>query len=123
MEAEAAPDGNILGIPYAKNPHPMWIYDRETFAFLDVNDAAIKAYGFSRREFLAMTIRDVRPVEDIPELLRKTQRPRPKGQSTGEKWRHIARDGTVFPVMITSWELTFRDRPAELVLARREDPE
>ncbi len=37
----------------------MWIYDRETLAFLQVNDAALRAYGFSLREFLTMTLRDI----------------------------------------------------------------
>ena len=117
------PEPEILGIPFAKSSHPMWIFDRETLAFLDVNDAAVRVYGFSREEFLTMTLRDIRPPEDVPELLRQTPHPRPLGQSTAEKWRHQTKYGIVFPVIITSWELTFRDRPAELVLARREDSE
>ncbi len=70
-----------------------------------------------------MTILRIRPPQDIPELLRQTPNPRPKGQSTAEKWRHQAKSGAVFPVTITSWELTFRERPAELVLARPDRPE
>jgi two-component system cell cycle sensor histidine kinase/response regulator CckA len=114
-----SPDREVLGLPFAKSPYPMWIFDRETLAFLDVNDAAIKEYGYSRQEFLSMTIRNIRPASDLPELLRQTQNPRPKGQSTAETWRHQTKYGTVFPVTITSWELTFHGRPAELVLARR----
>jgi PAS domain S-box-containing protein len=117
------PELEILGIPFAKNSYPMWIYDRETLAFLDVNDAAVQAYGFSRQEFLTLTICRIRPPEDIPELLRQTEHPRPLGQSTAEKWRHAGKDGWAFPVTITSWELTFLGRPAELVLARRENPD
>jgi two-component system, cell cycle sensor histidine kinase and response regulator CckA len=97
----------------------MWIFDRETLAFLEVNDAAVRQYGYSRAEFLAVTILCIRPPEDIPELLRQTPHPRPRGQSTAEPWRHKTKSGTVFNVTITSWELTFRGRPAELVLARR----
>ena len=51
------------------HPDPMWIYDRETLRFLDVNDAAIAKYGYSRDEFLAMTIKDIRPKEEVPGLL------------------------------------------------------
>jgi PAS domain S-box-containing protein len=98
----------------------MWVFDRETIAFLEVNEAAVQGYGYSRQEFLAMTIVDIRPTEDVPELLRKTPSPRPWGPSTGDLWRHRTKNGVVFPVAITSWELTFRGRPAELVLARRE---
>jgi len=110
----------VLGIPFARNSFPMWIYDLETLAFLDVNDAATKTYGYSRAEFLSMTLLEIRPSEDLPEFLRQTDHPRPRGQSTGETWRHKSKDGTVFPVTITSWELIYRGRKAELVLARTE---
>ena len=46
------PDAYILGIPFAASPYPMWVYDRETRVFLEVNDAAVAAYGFSRAEFM-----------------------------------------------------------------------
>ena len=114
------PEDYILGIPFATSPYPMWVYDRETRAFLEVNEAAVAAYGFSRAEFMKMTLLDIRPVEDIPEFLRQTDHPRPMGQSTAEKWRHKTKNGTVVPVFITSWELIYRGRPAELVLARWE---
>jgi two-component system, cell cycle sensor histidine kinase and response regulator CckA len=112
------PELEMLGIPFAESPYPMWIFDRETLAFLEVNCAATRAYGFSRAEFLAMTLLDIRPAEDIPELIRETQHPQ---QSTAESWRHKGKDGVVFSVVITSWELTYKGHPAELVLARREE--
>jgi two-component system cell cycle sensor histidine kinase/response regulator CckA len=114
------PDAYILGIPFAASPYPMWVYDRETRVFLEVNDAAVAAYGFSRAEFMKMTLLDIRPVEDIPEFLRQTDHPRPMGQSTAEKWRHKTKNGIAVPVFITSWELIYKGRPAELVLARWE---
>jgi PAS domain S-box-containing protein len=98
----------------------MWIFDRETYVVLEVNDVAVQRYGYSRQEFLTMTILDLCLTTDIPERFRQTDGPRPQGQSTAEKWRHRAKNGTVFPVVITSWELTFRGRQAEMVLARRE---
>jgi PAS domain S-box-containing protein len=98
----------------------MWVFDRETLAFLDVNEAAVQQYGYSRQEFLRMTIKEIRPPEDVPQLLRQTEVLREQGPSTGANWRHRARNGSVFPVAITSWEVTFRGRNAELVLARRE---
>jgi PAS domain S-box-containing protein len=111
---------DLLGLPFTTSPHPMWIFERETSIILDVNDVAVQQYGYSRQEFLNMTILDLRPAEDITEMLRQTGAPRAQGQITAEKWRHKAKNGTVFPVVITSWELTFRGRQAELVLARRE---
>jgi PAS domain S-box-containing protein len=114
------PELEILGIPFARNSYPMWIYDLATLAFLEVNDAATKTYGYSRAEFLAMTLLEIRPSEDLPEFLRQTDHPRPRGQSTGELWRHKSKDGAIFPVIITSWELVYRGHKAELVLARRD---
>jgi PAS domain S-box-containing protein len=118
---ESLPESEILGMSFAKNPFPMWIFDRQTLFFLDVNEAAVKQYGYSRQEFLAMSILAIRPGEDVPELLRQTPYPRSKGQSTAEIWRHQAKNRTVFTASITSWELEFLGRPAELVLARRTD--
>jgi len=115
-----APEPEVLGIPFAKNPHPMWIFDKETLVFLDVNDAALQQYGYTRMEFLDMKILDIRPPEEVPKLLQKTGR---QGPSTGAQWCHRTRSGTIFPVAITTWELTFHGRPAELVLARRETQE
>jgi PAS domain S-box-containing protein len=118
QKGEATPELQVCGIPFAKNPHAMWVFDRETLAFLEVNDAAIQKYGYSRAEFLALTIADIRPPEDVPELLMKT---RTRGAATGLEVRHRTRHGAIVPVSITSWQLTFRGRPAELVLARWED--
>ena len=88
-----------------------------TLAFLEVNDAAIRAYGFSRREFMTMTLLDIRPGQDIRTFLHSWEHPH---ESTEESWRHAGKDGKAFPVSITSWELNFRGRKAELVQTRRE---
>lgn len=63
----------------------MGVYARERERFLKGNDSAIATYGFSRAEFLKMTLLDIRPVEDILELLRLTEHPRPIGNKTAEK--------------------------------------
>lgn len=59
---------------YKSNPHPMWIYDLKTLAFLDVNDAAIKHYGYSREEFLSMTIEDIRHLKIYHHSVKISQR-------------------------------------------------
>ena len=53
---------------FEHNPLPMWVFDRETLRFLEVNEAAVQQYGFDRDEFLSMTIRDIRPDEDMASL-------------------------------------------------------
>ena len=93
---------------FANSPLPMWIYDAETLRFLAVNDAAIAHYGFTRDEFLALTIVDICPAEDAEKV------------RTGEtQWRHRRKDGTLISVEITSIDATFatEGKPSRLVLA------
>ncbi len=101
---------------YKSNPHPMWIYDLETLAFLDVNDAAVQRYGYSEDEFLSMTIRDIRPPEDIPALLGNVAKVT-EGLDEAGTWRHIKKDGILIHVEIISHTLTFKGRRVEMVLA------
>ena len=65
---------------FSANPYPMWISDQRTLRFLQVNDAAVKAYGYSREEFLRMAVSDIRPEEDIPEF-RLAERDRVRGKN------------------------------------------
>lgn len=101
---------------FESNPHPMWVYDLETFYFLAVNRAAIYHYGYSREEFLAMTIKDIRPLEDITALLDSIS-----GIDTGFNmagiWRHRKKDGSIIYVEINAHTITFAGRRAEVVLA------
>lgn len=103
---------------FESNPHPMWVYDLETLAFLAVNDAAVAHYGYSREEFLSMTIRDIRPPEDIPRLLDNVSHATVTGGlDRAGVWRHIKKDGTVIDVEIVSHTQDFGGRQAEMVLA------
>ena len=101
---------------FANNPHPMFVYDLETLAFLAVNDAAITHYGYSEDEFLAMNIKDIRPPEDVDALLRNVAAVT-QGLDKAGVWRHRLKDGRIIDVEITSHTLMFGDRRAELVLA------
>jgi PAS domain S-box-containing protein len=93
----------------------MWIYDLETLAFLDVNDAAVARYGYSRDEFLAMRLTDIRPEEDVARLLSYARPERPAIQHSGE-WRHKLRDGGLVDVEIASGTIEFHGRRAALVV-------
>jgi PAS domain S-box-containing protein len=99
------------------NPHPMWVYDLETLRFLEVNDAALAHYNYSRDEFLAMTIKDIRPVEDLPRLMERVARV-DRGMSNSGVWRHLKKDGSVIDVEIVSHTLLYDNRPAKIVLVR-----
>lgn len=100
---------------FESNPQAMWVYDLTTLRFLAVNDAAVRHYGYSRAEFLEMTIKDIRPPEDIQLLENYLANDSNEVSNAGE-WRHRKKDGTVINVDITSSRLTFGGRPAEFVL-------
>ncbi|AFZ16190.1 PAS domain S-box protein [Allocoleopsis franciscana] len=101
---------------FENNPQPMWVNDLETLAIVAVNEAAINHYGYSREEFLAMTIADIRPAADIPALLENMANVTP-GLNKKGVWRHRKKDGSLIEVEITTYSLTFVGRQAQLVLA------
>jgi PAS domain S-box-containing protein len=103
-------------ILFERNPHPMFVYDRDTLAYLAVNDAAVHQYSYAQEEFLRMTIADVRPPEDVPALLEMLAASRPGFERRGV-WRHRKKDGTVIDVEILAHALPFGERPACIVLA------
>jgi PAS domain S-box-containing protein len=101
---------------FEANPHPMWVYDLETLRFLAVNTSAVSHYGYSREEFLAMTIKDIRPPEDIPALIANVETV-VEGLDEAGVWRHLKRDGSIIEVEITSHVMEFDGRRAKVVLA------
>ena len=101
---------------FESNPQPMWVYDLSTLRFLAVNDAAVRHYGYSRAEFLDMSIKDIRPAEDLQRL--EDYLEADMGVEQGVEWRHKKKDGSVINVEITSNRLTFGGRPAEFVLVQ-----
>ena len=101
---------------FENNPHPTWVFDRETLRFLAVNAAAVRKYGYSREEFLAMTLKDIRPPEDVPVLL-ETVRALGEGNESSNTWRHRLKDGTIIDTENTSYALTFLGRAARVVVA------
>ncbi|MEW6061042.1 MAG: PAS domain S-box protein [Bacteroidota bacterium] len=103
-------------ILFQSNPQPMWVYDQETLAFLAVNDAAVAKYGYTEKEFLRMTIKDIRPEEDIPALLKNVAYVT-EGLNNAGVWRHRKKDGSIIFVEITSHSLVFAGHKAKLVTA------
>jgi PAS domain S-box-containing protein len=101
---------------FESNPQPMWVYDLETLAFLAVNDAAVLKYGYSKKEFLSMTIKDIRPKDDISKLLGNVSSIS-SGINDAGIWRHFKKDGSIIFVEITSYVIDFEGRKAELILS------
>jgi len=93
------------------NPYPMWVVDAKTLAFLAVNEAAIRLYGYAKYEFLTLSAEQIRPEEDIDDLKKAFEDP---GDYRSRIWRHRKKSGEVIPVKITSFNLDFGGRRARL---------
>jgi len=102
---------------FLRHPMPMWVYDIHTLQFLDVNDAAVAAYGYSAEEFLAMGLGDIRPEEDQARLLDYLRQPA-TGRGVGPEWRHRRRNGELIDVEVRSQPMDFAGHPARLVVAQ-----
>jgi PAS domain S-box-containing protein len=93
------------------NPNPMWVFDLESLKFLEVNEATVQYYGYTREEFLAMTILDIRPPE-------KNAQPQGALDNSGSLvWRHRRKDGSVIDVEVVWSPMAFRNRFAALAMA------
>jgi PAS domain S-box-containing protein len=96
-------------------PQPVYVFDRGSLQFLEVNEAATKCYGYSREELLRMKITDLRAPEEVPRLLDLLKKHRGSLMST--PFKHRARDGRIFEVEISSDTCEFAGRIAVLTVA------
>lgn len=104
-------------IVFSSNPHPMYLYDSKTLEFLEVNNAAIETYGYSRDEFLRMRITEIRPEEEISRLT-KALKTWKRALTQQGYWRHRRKDGQVFTADITTQGIEFKGRQAILTVAQ-----
>jgi PAS domain S-box-containing protein len=98
------------------NPTPLLLYDPATLRFQAVNDAAVRQYGFTREEFQQLTVAELRPPEDVPQLMEHLASPAVEGMRRG-RFRHRRKDGTVFEVDIISHAMEVGGSSARLVIA------
>ncbi len=105
-------------IMFDHGPLPKWIFDAATLQFLDVNEEAIHQYGYSRAQFLSMTLRDIRPKEDIDMLERLLKRiDRRNLQSFTGRVRHKKANGEIITVEIYTQRIEYKGRAAKVVTA------
>lgn len=96
------------------SPAPCWVYDVGTLRFLDVNEQAIRTYGYSRDEFLHMTILQMRPQEDWPQIREGIEQA--GDELNSGPWRHICKDGSTFEVETRSHAVSYAGHQARLVV-------
>jgi len=102
---------------FENNPNPMWFYDPETLAFLEVNQAAIAHYGYSKEEFLQMTIADIRPFADRC-LVHQVNNQLLLGESHIGIWQHYKKDGSIIDVEATAYTFPVKGKQANLVIIK-----
>jgi two-component system cell cycle sensor histidine kinase/response regulator CckA len=101
---------------FDSNPHPMWVFEKETLAFLAVNEATVQHYGYSRSELLSMTIKDIRPPEEVPALMAELKSLSWPRSASLRVWKHRKKDGSIIDVETGSNPIAFQGRQAVLVL-------
>jgi diguanylate cyclase (GGDEF)-like protein/PAS domain S-box-containing protein len=117
LEREAALEENYRRL-FACHPHPLWVFDLETFRFVAVNEAAVAHYGYSAQEFLSMDITQIRPAETVVQLKEQIAAiSHIDGVAYAGLWKHRKRDGTLIEAEVNSHVLAFDGRPARLVVA------
>ncbi|MBD2410578.1 ATPase [Nostoc calcicola FACHB-389] len=99
---------------FSKNPNPMWVFDEKNLRFLDVNQAAVVHYGYSREEFLQMRITDIRPPEEVPRVLEYLADRHSSLHFCGQ-WQHRRKDGQIIDVEIVSHTIDYGSCKAQLV--------
>ncbi|MEH2444203.1 PAS domain S-box protein [Nostoc sp.] len=102
---------------FSKNPNPMWVYNQNTLQFLDVNEAAVIHYGYSREEFLQMRITDIRTPEDVP-IFREYLRQKHTSLHFAGQWQHRRKDGQIIDVEIVTHTISYASYNARLVNIR-----
>src|ERR1700741_1269370 len=91
---------NELGFLFDDNPNPMWVYEIQSLRILKVNKAAFKSYGYTEKEFLNLTILDLREAGEIDELNKYLKKegladPNLKGPSYAGTWKHKTKTGDI----------------------------
>jgi two-component system cell cycle sensor histidine kinase/response regulator CckA len=102
---------------FIKHPEPMWVYDMKTHHCLEVNEAAIERYDYSRADFLRTLLTDIHPPEDVPHLVEDVARTRAGVQQSGE-WRHPHKGGRLIDVELICHGMAFGGSKAHVVVVR-----
>jgi two-component system, cell cycle sensor histidine kinase and response regulator CckA len=108
---------SMFRLLFSHNPLPTWVFDSETLRFLQVNDAAVRQYGYSTEEFLNKTVLDIRPKSEhaaFRDYLRQTK----SDQQYKAHWKHIHKDGKVIDAEIIAHQLEYAGRAVHLVVAQ-----
>ncbi len=103
---------------FDNNPAPIFIWHIDDFSFAEVNETFVKTYGYSRSELSYMTIKQIRPVEEIPAIISFAKLSRKKEHFFVTRvWKHKTKKGDVIYMQVSSQRITYKNRPAILAIA------
>jgi PAS domain S-box-containing protein len=108
---------SVFRLLFSHNPLPTWVMDDETLQFIQVNDAAVRQYGFAPEEFSRMTMLDIRPEEKGASLEVRPPIDEAEGRHEGF-CKHRKKDGKVFEVELISHQFDHAGRRVRLVVAQ-----
>ncbi len=108
---------SMFRLLFAHNPLPTWVFDSETLRFLQVNDAAVRQYGYSREEFETMTVLDIRPEDARANFLEHLRKHKTERQYQA-RWKHVCKDAKVVDTEIIAHQLEYAGRAVHLVVAQ-----
>lgn len=116
-QRQLADAGRRFRVLFERNPLPFWVFDVESLRFLEVNEAAVQQYGYTREEFLGMGILDIRPPEFRTEVLDDLDQHRLRSQEEARVWLHQRKNGSLLEVRVYATDIEMDGRAARLVLA------
>ncbi len=102
---------------FAHNPLPMWVFETGTLQILQVNDAALRHYGYERMDFLQLNAGNLHPAEEVDAVARVFRSITPEAQHAGQ-WRHRRRDGSLIDVEMFLCQMEYSGNSAALVVAQ-----
>ena len=108
---------SMFRLLFSHTPLPTWVFDTETGKFLQVNEAAVKQYGYTEEEFQRMTVLDIRPTADKEHFEDIWHYPMLGAFHHGQ-WRHQSKNGRIFKVELVAHELEYAGRRVRLVVAQ-----
>ncbi|HEX3928896.1 MAG TPA: ATP-binding protein [Gemmatimonadales bacterium] len=124
--ADAEADGRRASeaqwrVLFQTNPHPMWVYDSNSYRFLAVNDATVAKYGYTAAEFDKLLLPQLYPESErarVEEILAGLKDDANRLPLTDSAWHHRRKDGSLLEVQVDANSLSFNGRRARLVLAQ-----
>jgi two-component system cell cycle sensor histidine kinase/response regulator CckA len=108
---------SMFRLLFANNPLPTWVFDCENLRFLQVNDAAVRQYGYSREEFAAMTVLDLRPEDARADFIDHLGKHKNQKQYQA-RWKHVRKGGSIIDTEVIAHQLEYAGRAVQLVVAQ-----